>query len=85
MYNETTSTLLKVMKFISSNRFRSLIIINGKEINDFIQNIHYLWIKSSSQKRSPVLWCYKSRKNHRKKSKFLVNNEIKADKKKKLF
>lgn len=85
MKNETTSTLLKVMKFISSNRFRSLIIINGKEIKDFIQNIHYLWIKSSSQKRSPILWCYKSRKNHKKKSKILVNDEIKSYKKENFF
>jgi len=60
MNNEDTTTLLKVMKYISKNRFRSLILITGNEVKNVIQNIHYLWVKSSSHKRSPVLWCFKN-------------------------
>lgn len=62
---EFDETFLKVMKFISHNRFRSLILLTGKNIKEEFQKIHYLWIKSSTQKRNPVLWCFK---NNKKKS-----------------
>ena len=59
MNDHTSSTVLKFLKFISQNKIRSVILITGKNIKESIQNIHYLWIKSSSQKRNPILWCYK--------------------------
>ena len=81
MNDESAEIFMKTMKFISHNRFRSLILLTGKEIKESLQNIHYLWIKSSTQKRNPVLWCYK---NNKKKSSFL-NSKIVSDENKKFI
>ena len=60
MNDESAETFVKTMKFISHNRFRSLILLTGKEIKESVRSIHYLWIKSSTQKRNPILWCFKN-------------------------
>jgi len=61
MDNDDISTFSKIMKYISKHRFRSLLLITGNEIKKVLQNIHYLWVKSSSQKRSSLLWCFKNK------------------------
>ena len=85
MNNETSNILFKIMRFISVNQFRSLILVTGKYIKEYIQDIHYIWIKCSSQKRNPILWCYKSKKNQDEKSNFFGKVEKNLDKKKEFF
>lgn len=71
MNNETTIILKKILKFCAKNKFRSIILLTGNENKFIIENIHYLWIKSSSIKKSPILWCYR---NQSKKSKKTLNS-----------
>lgn len=85
MNNETSNILFKIMRFISVNQFRSLILVTGKYLKEYIQDIHYIWIKCSSQKRNPILWCYKSKKNQDEKSNFFGKVEKNLDKKKEFF
>ena len=82
MNNDTNYNLLKSFKFLSKHRFRSIILINGTNLNEIIQNIHYLWVKGSSQKKNPILWCYKNHKKHIKNFKISVslNNNNKSQK-----
>ena len=65
MNTETIVTIKKILKFNIQQHFRSLILLSGTNINEIIEYIHYLWVKSSPIKKSPILWCYK---NHKKES-----------------
>ncbi len=78
MNNETTVILKKILKFCAKNQFRSIILLTGIENKFIVEDIHYLWVKSSSIKKSPILWCYRNRSKKPKK----VHNSIENSKKK---
>ena len=65
MNNETIVLLKKILKFNILHHFRTIILLTGNDLKNIIEDIHYIWIKSSPVKKNPILWCYK---HHKKES-----------------